>query len=617
MHSKPLIDHLKRKHEEEFKKEVEEAEQSTSRGQKRGQITKFFSNADSNSLQKMPRLHNITFHASKEYIQELAVEAVTVNGLPLSVFEKSALSKLMEPILSNIGISLNRKATRSLTMQAAEKKIAELKPHLYSRMVSIKTDLCTRRGRHFIGINIQTVIDGELKIITAAVKEMTGRATGAEIRKVLLESLQKFGINETNIYTLTTDNGANVVKAGEIMKQNSVTITITDDTDQDENNSEDGIIWENEECASTDTEQLEEALNHVTTAADGVISVRCAAHTLQLCVHDMINGNQSVKSLLTKVRKIVNKTHTQNMRLVFRKNDKPLPKLDCETRWGSSYEMLQSVMASKSFLCHIGLANESLLIPEDDWQTIVDLLLCLKPVYDTTVTIQMQKLTAGMFLGEWLKCKMLLSKSSGRFSADLITAMENRELSLLNNAAFLAAIYLDPRFQCLLVEPQKDLAKLHLTALWKRITSLQSSDNFQDDSTKQAEEKNLSERQSGNEESSKQKDIIDQILSAADNNRKREREVVDYDALRLAEIKQTLRHFNNCTRIEKSEDILKWWDKHPHQDMKAIAEVALALPVTQVSVERTFSGLRYILDELRLGMKDDIIDAIMFLRCNT
>ena len=81
-------------------------------------------------------------------------------------------------------------------------------------------------------------------------------------------------------------------------------------------------------------------------------------------------------------------------------------------------------------------------------------------------------------------------------------------------------------------------------------------------------------------------------MSAADNIRKRECEVVDYDALRLTEIKQTLRHFNNCTRIEKSKDILKWWNKHPHQDMKVIAKAALALPITQVSVERTFSGLR-------------------------
>ena len=80
---------------------------------------------------------------------------------------------------------------------------------------------------------------------------------------------------------------------------------------------------------------------------------------------------------------------------------------------------------------------------------------------------------------------------------------------------------------------------------------MQSSDNFQDDSTKQVEEKNLSESQSGNEESSKQEDIIDQILSAADNNRKRECEVVDYDALRLTEIMQTPRHFSNSTRIER------------------------------------------------------------------
>ena len=47
-----------------------------------------------------------------------------------------------------------------------------------------------------------------------------------------------------------------------------------------------------------------------------------------------------------------------------------------------------------------------------------------------------------------------------------------------------------------------------------------------------------------------------------------------------------------------------------------LANVALVLPVTQVSVERTFSGLRYILDELRLFLKDNVIDSIMLLRCN-
>lgn len=76
LHSKSLMDHLKRKHNKKYKKAIEEAEQSTSPGQKPGQIKNFFSNTDSDSSQKLPRLHNITFHASKEYIQELAVETI-------------------------------------------------------------------------------------------------------------------------------------------------------------------------------------------------------------------------------------------------------------------------------------------------------------------------------------------------------------------------------------------------------------------------------------------------------------------------------------------------------------------------------------------------------------
>jgi hypothetical protein len=48
-----------------------------------------------------------------------------------------------------------------------------------------------------------------------------------------------------------------------------------------------------------------------------------------------------------------------------------------------------------------------------------------------------------------------------------------------------------------------------------------------------------------------------------------------------------------------------------------VAEIACALPVTQVSVERTFSGLRYVLNDVRMRLKDDIIDAIMVLRTNT
>lgn len=82
-------------------------------------------------------------------------------------------------------------------------------------------------------------------------------------------------------------------------------------------------------------------------------------------------------------------------------------------------------------------------------------------------------------------------------------------------------------------------------------------------------------------------------------------------------IENSLIEFNKFPRVNRKEDIIQWWSKHASEDLKMLANVALALPVTQVSVERTFSGLRYILDELRLSLKDDVIDSIMLLRCNT
>ena len=78
-----------------------------------------------------------------------------------------------------------------------------------------------------------------------------------------------------------------------------------------------------------------------------------------------------------------------------------------------------------------------------------------------------------------------------------------------------------------------------------------------------------------------------------------------------------LQMFGKASRISKNECIFQWWHYQPESSIKKLAEVAIALPVTQASVERTFSGLRYILNDLRLGMKEDIVDAIMLLRCNT
>ena len=100
------------------------------------------------------------------------------------------------------------------------------------------------------------------------------------------------------------------------------------------------------------TEEVEEGLRReaLATAREGLVGVRCASHTTQLSVKGLLQSGGAAAALLARIRRVVVKTHTQNIRLVFLKNKKPLPVIDVETRWNSSYNMLKSVLEIRDFL---------------------------------------------------------------------------------------------------------------------------------------------------------------------------------------------------------------------------------------------------------------------------
>ncbi|XP_064115089.1 uncharacterized protein LOC135221196 [Macrobrachium nipponense] len=435
---------------------------------------------------------------------------------------------------------------------------------------------------------------------------MTQSATAEEIKSVLLACLNKTGIQEKQIYSLTTDNGSNVIKVGKLMQS---------DTQVKEGNSEE-ILSDNEE---NDDEQVLEAaenklndlVNDIHLAAKSVTSVRCALHTMQLCVHDVLKTD-SVKHILCRVRKVVNKTHTQNMRLIFKNSSISLPKLDCETRWGSTYDMLDSVLEKKLFLNQIGLANESLLILDEDWEKISDITEALKPLRETTCALQMKNLTAGEFLAQWVKCKVVLERSTAVTAPLLLQAMEKRQDSLLRNPAFLSAVYLDRRYNVLLTEEQKELSQIHLLGLWKKIKTISSTSSMSSVSMLAKDDSFTSGDSDGEGDSALGSvDIVEQLLRVSDVSRATD------TASKESEVAEHIKMFAKASRISKNECIFQWWHYQQESALKNLAEVAVALPVTQASVERTFSGLRYILNDLRLGLKEDIVDAVMLLRCNT
>ena len=71
-------------------------------------------------------------------------------------------------------------------------------------MVSVQVDWSTQKKRHFIGINLQVVVDGNLQVIIAAVNGLLKGATVAATRKNIVSCLAEFGILGKQIYSLTT-----------------------------------------------------------------------------------------------------------------------------------------------------------------------------------------------------------------------------------------------------------------------------------------------------------------------------------------------------------------------------------------------------------------------------
>ena len=65
-----------------------------------------------------------------------------------------------------------------------------------------------------------------------------------------------------------------------------------------------------------------------------------------------------------------------------------------------------------------------------------------------------------------------------------------------------------------------------------------------------------------------------------------------------------IRGLGNQQRLPQKDDIFKFWEQHPNKQLGRLCLVAVALPVTSVSCERTFSGLKYILNDLRMCMSE-------------
>lgn len=154
---------------------------------------------------------------------------------------------------------------------------------------------------------------------TLAVRELVESHTGEYLKSVIVEVLTSFQINVSQIYTVTTDNGANMVKCTNIL-QNELSLTnqhiedVFGDVEEDASESVMQSLYE----AFQDLER--ESLNDDNAMFRNglLVGIRCGAHTLQLAVFDAIKKDPVVETLLSKARHVCKKLRTPTMSMLLK-----------------------------------------------------------------------------------------------------------------------------------------------------------------------------------------------------------------------------------------------------------------------------------------------------------
>ncbi|XP_055306894.1 uncharacterized protein LOC129571157, partial [Sitodiplosis mosellana] len=148
-------------------------------------------------------------------------------------------------------------------------------------------------------------------------------------------------------------------------------------------------------------------------------AIRCAAHTLQLVVKDALNNMpQETKNIILLCRRVAKILRLESTKYLLEGSGIQLkkPKLDVETRWGSTYVMLYELANSQQIIEHIamvaGMKRKYREFPLllNSWRVLKEVIYILKIPYEAMLCLQSRKLTLSDTFGKWLEVKLHMQK---------------------------------------------------------------------------------------------------------------------------------------------------------------------------------------------------------------
>nr|XP_029732178.1 uncharacterized protein LOC109409217 [Aedes albopictus] len=417
--------------------------------------------------------------------------------------------------------------------------------------------------------------------------EVKSSQTANYLKHKILDILAEYGVPIGNIFSVTVDNGANMVAAVKKLRE-ELEIALIEKLEEEDEISEDA------ETASNLTSELAAEFK------ERINLVRCAVHTLQLAILDVVNkSDKNVKKLLELARKVKNIKYKTN----FDHHKASYPHVPNNTRWGGIFDMVDSFKAQKPFFEQLAAQFPELDLTEL-WDFIDQYYDAFKPLYICTKKMQAEHVSLPDFFIAWLMAINQVSKvKNNPFVPDLLEALNRRLTSLRGSRAFKMALFLDPRFNyrgsTFFTPDEKVEIQGFIRETWQRIQQVQPAAS----STVANESLTDSERNDDFD------DFFTEMFGGSVNTEDEPSDTKFLQQLQSLDLEPRQNH------------VYSVWDhwlrrKTTHPQLYAVAMVVLATPSNQVSVERAFSVLGLVLTNLRTQLSEESLTNILLIKLN-
>lgn len=312
------------------------------------------------------------------------VEIISVNGRPFTYLLDSGFQAMVKEKLNDLksagcGINLSHQnliEVKEHLQKTAEQVRDEIRQETQNQSLSLLVDIVTRQRRSICGFSVQFILNGELKTRSIGMIQLLQSHTGKYIAEVIIKRLKEYDIDLKQIFTITTDNGANVLKMvrdiheylqTEIEKAQQATTNEQIEHIEIDMASEDtdALIEQllNNESEITDDEAYQRLFEEVEFNQDNstllnamsdeiaslgvdiwdITGINCAEHTLQLAIKSAVKKLprefRNVIKLCRRVCAFLRLQSTSNA-LDAINMEHTVPRTENETRWGSMYLMV-------------------------------------------------------------------------------------------------------------------------------------------------------------------------------------------------------------------------------------------------------------------------------------